>query len=73
MLNFKNKALDIKLLRFMQIEAIMLTANNVIFNGSLFTKCEIAIRFLALQQVWEWSRILILSPGWPYKQNEAKF
>ena len=38
---------------------------------STFTNSETAIGFVALKWVREWSQILIPSPSWPYKQNEA--
>ena len=56
-----------------QIETIVLTSKNMIFNGSLFSNSETVIRFVASKQVQEWSWISILSPNWHCKQNEANF
>ena len=72
-LGFQNKALNIKLLKFTQIKTIRLTSKNTIFNGTSFAKSETITRFVASKRVWEWSRILILSLGWPFTINEAKF
>ena len=49
----------------------MLTSKNVIFNERSFANYEIAIEFVALKRVQEWSRILYLSLNWPYMQNET--
>ena len=56
----------------MQIEIIVLTSKNTIFNGSLFFNSETVIEFVALKRVQRWSQILISSPDWPCMQNEAK-
>ena len=65
---YENRALN-----FTQIEIIVLTLKNTIFNISSFVNSETTIGFMALKQVREWSQILILSPGWPCTQNEVKF
>ena len=58
---------------FMQIETIVFTSKNTIFNRSWFANSEIVIRFVVLKRVREWSLILILSPSWLCTQNETNF
>ena len=72
MLGFKNRAPDIKLLKFTQIETIKLTSRNMISNGSSFQNSETAIGFVASKRIREWSRILISILGCLCTQNEAK-
>ena len=71
MLGFQNRVMNIKLLT--QTETIMFTSKNAIFTESSFANSETTIGFMTLKQVWEWSQILILSPGWPCTQNEINF
>ena len=58
---------------FTQNETIRLILKNTIFNRSSFAEYKAVIGFVASKWVWEWSQILILSPGWPSIQNKAKF
>ena len=58
--------------KFMQIETSGFTSKNVIFNGSLFTKLETAIRFVTLKWVWDWSQFLIKN-SISLLQNKAPF
>ena len=60
-------------LNFTQIEIIVLTSKNVIFNGSLFANSENSIGLVASKWVKEWSWILIQSLGWPCTQNKTNF
>ena len=70
MLSFQNRVPDIKLLKFYvnrDNEAYL--KKNVIFNGSLFVKFEMAIGFVALKRVHKSSRFLILSLGCPARKT----
>ena len=56
---------------FMQIEIIVLTSKNTIFNWNSFANSEIAIEFVMSKQVQIWIWILILSPSLPCTHNKA--
>ena len=49
-----------------------LILKNVISNESSFQDSKTAIGLVASKRVQNWSQILILSPGWPCKQNEVQ-
>ena len=72
MLDFQNRAPNIKLLQFHANQDDWAYVEKRDSNGSSFQGFEIAIGFVASKQVWEWSRILISSPGWLYTQNETQ-
>ena len=72
MLGFQNRALNLKLLKFHALETIEVTSKNTIFNESSFTKFETSIGYVTSKWDQEWSRILILSIGYPYTQKDAK-
>ena len=70
---FKKETWMSKYWNFIQIETIIPTSKNMIFNESLFANFETTIRFVVSKRVRDWSPFLILSSDWPCTQNEANF
>ena len=73
MLGFKNRALDIKLLKF-YTNRDNRAYLNLIFNRSSFAKYETTIGFVMSIQVREWSQILIrvlVGPASKTKQSQT--
>ena len=74
MLNFQNRALDLKILKFhANRNNSAYPEKNVIFNGSSFTNSENTIGFFVLKRVQLWSQILISSLDFSSMQNKANF
>ena len=51
MVDFQNRASDIKLLKFHTNRDVVFTLKNVIFNESSFANSETVIRFVASKRV----------------------
>ena len=72
MLNFQNRALNIRLLRFHINRNNSTYLKNVIFNKSSFSNSKIAIEFVALKRVHNRSQILIqVSVGLTHKMRQT--
>ena len=73
MFSFQNRAQKQISRNCMQNGLKVLSSKNVFFKRSSFGNFETIIGFMASKKVFEWSQILILSPSWPYTQNETSF
>ena len=72
-LSFQNRVRKHKNQNSMQNSAMRLTSKYELFNCSSFGNLETSSGFVTSKRVWEWSRILIWSPCWPYTQMETNF